>query len=417
MSLPVAILLLVLAGVAARTLGLLRLAIWQVMVLGAAAVLLTGGIAPLAAARSVDPSVMVFLAAMFLLGEAMERSGYLAHLAGILFARAGSVDALVLMVMFGAGAASALFMNDTLAVIGTPLVLILACKRHVEPRLLLLALAFAVTLGSVMSPIGNPQNLLIAVHGGMPSPFVSFFGWLGVPTLINLLLAYGVLRLRFRKHFHRIAPGGVPPEVSDPPLAWLARAGMLILLGLVGVRIALRAAGVAPDLPLAAAAAVAAAPLLLFSRRRLELLRNLDWATLVFFAALFILVRSVWDTGFFQGWVDRLHPALGSVPTVLMVSVFLSQVLSNVPLVALYLPLLIHGNASEAVLLALAAGSTVAGNLFILGAASNVIIAQGAERRGVSALSFSEFASTGVPLTLINLAVYWAYFHWVYASG
>lgn len=414
MNLPAAILLLVLAGVFARTLGLLRLAIWQIVALGAGAVLFTGGITPLAAVRSIDVSVMVFLAAMFVLGAALERSGSLANLAAVLFMRARSVDALVLGLMLGAGAASALLMNDTLAVIGTPLVLMLARERRVDARLLLLALAFSVTLGSVMSPIGNPQNLLIAVHGGMPDPFVSFLGALALPTLLNLLIAYALLRLRYRRHFRAVTGGVVaPPAVSDPALARWARVGLLTLIALVAVRAGLRAAGADVELPLAAAAAVAAAPVLLFSRRRVELLRHLDWGTLVFFAALFILVRSVWDTGLLQSWVVRLHPAFASIPTVLGSATLLSQVLSNVPLAALYLRLLLHSGAPQVTLLALAAGSTVAGNLFIFGAASNVIIAQGAARRGVAALSFGEFASVGVPLTLANLALYWFFLHWL----
>jgi len=411
LNLPVAILALALGAVAAQTLGLLRVAIWRIIALGAAAMLLTGGITPLGALRAIDPSVMVFLAAMFVLGEAMERSGYLAHLADRLFACAGSVDVLVLMLIFGVGAASALLMNDTLAVVGTPLVLALARERGVEPRLLLLALAFAVTLGSVMSPVGNPQNLLIAVHGGMADPFVSFFGRLGVPTLINLLLAYGVLRLYYRRHFHRLAAAGPVRAPSDPALARRARAGMTIFAALVIARIALRAAAPALDFPLPLAAALAALPVLL-SRRRVELLRNLDWGTLIFFAALFILVRGVWDSGFFQTWLERTHPAIGSVPTVLGAGALLSQVLSNVPLVALYLPLLRHAGAPETAFLALAAGSTVAGNLFLFGAASNVIIAQGAARRGVTALRFADFAFAGLPLALANLTVYWAFFRW-----
>ncbi len=66
---------------------------------------------------------------------------------------------------------------------------------------MLLALAFAVTIGSVMSPIGNPQNLLIASQGGLSNPFISFLSWLALPTIINLLAAYGVLRLSFWGHF------------------------------------------------------------------------------------------------------------------------------------------------------------------------------------------------------------------------
>jgi Na+/H+ antiporter NhaD/arsenite permease-like protein len=91
------------------------------------------------------------------------------------------------------------------------------------------------------------------------------------------------------------------------------------------------------------------------------------------------------------------------------VSVVLSQFLSNVPLVALYLPILTQLGVSVEGMMALAAGSTIAGNLTILGAASNVIIIQNAEKRGGTAFTFLEFVRIGVPLTIINVAVYWLF--------
>jgi Na+/H+ antiporter NhaD/arsenite permease-like protein len=72
------------------------------------------------------------------------------------------------------------------------------------------------------------------------------------------------------------------------------------------------------------------------------------------------------------------------------------------------LPLMHTVDASPQALLALAAGSTIAGNLTLVGAASNVIIAQAAERRGQH-LGFWRFFAVGAPLTLLNLAVYWCF--------
>jgi Na+/H+ antiporter NhaD/arsenite permease-like protein len=57
----------------------------------------------------------------------------------------------------------------------------------------------------------------------------------------------------------------------------------------------------------------------------------------------------------------------------------------------------------------LAAGSTIAGNLLILGAASNVIIIQNAESKSKQTLTFLEFAKVGIPLTILNLMVYWLF--------
>jgi Na+/H+ antiporter NhaD/arsenite permease-like protein len=156
-------------------------------------------------------------------------------------------------------------------------------------------------------------------------------------------------------------------------------------------------------------ALASAAPILLFSRRRGEILRKVDWYTLIFFASMFVLMRSVWLTGFFQSLVENSGFNLLSIETILLVGVVLSQFISNVPLVALYLPLLLQAGAGTRELAALAAGSTIAGNLTILGAASNVIIIQNAERRTGESLTFFDFVKIGAPLTLLNVVVYWAF--------
>lgn len=404
-NLPLLVLLVVFVLIAARKLGRFQVAIWQAMLGGALVVLLSRDITPQAALRAIDWDVMLFLFGMFVVGQALVQSGYLYQLAYGLFSRARSTDVLVLFVLFGAGLASALLMNDTLAIIGTPLVLRLAREHRIDARLMLLALAFAITTGSVMSPIGNPQNLLIALHGGIANPFLTFLQYLAVPTLLNLLLAYGILRLFFRREFHATPLVHAPVSLADPQLAQLVRISLGLILLLIALRILLVSLGTGIEFPLSLLALAGALPLLLFSPRRGELLRRLDWHTLAFFIGLFVLMAAVWQSGFFQHWLARAAIDISHPLAILLVPVGLSQLISNVPLVALYLPLLQHAGADLQGLMILAAASTVAGNLLILGAASNVIIIQNAERQG-SRLGFFTFAALGIPLTLGNLLVY-----------
>ena len=145
---------------------------------GALAVLFTGQITPVDAFNAINFDVILFLFGMFLVGQALETSGYLSYLAHKLFGKARSTDQLLLLILFGFGTLAAFLMNDTLAIIGTPLVLLLAEENDLPTKPMLLTLAFTITTGSVMSPIGNPQNLLIAVNGNLINPFVSFFRYL-----------------------------------------------------------------------------------------------------------------------------------------------------------------------------------------------------------------------------------------------
>jgi len=401
------ILIIVFILIAVRQIGNVKLQIWQIMLFGALAVLLTGQISPIDALKSINLDVMFFLFGMFVVGQALEESGYLSHLSHKLFKRAKSADHLILFILFGMGVAAAFLMNDTLAIIGTPVVLLLAKKNNTSPKLLLLALAFAVTIGSVMSPIGNPQNLLIAINGSISNPFITFFKFLLIPTTINLFLAYILLKLFYKEQFHRNLSNYSQEPINDHKLALLSKFSLILIIILVLAKIVAVFLGLQIDFRLTYIALISALPILILSQKRFDIIKKIDWYTLIFFAAMFILMESVWESGFFQSMITGTNLNITSIFMILAISVLLSQLISNVPLVALYLPMLIHAGASTKEMVALAAGSTIAGNLFILGAASNVIIIQNAEKKAGETLTFLEFAKVGIPLTIVNIIVYW----------
>ncbi len=401
------VLIAVLILISIRQTSRIKIEIWQIMLMGALTVLLTGQISPQDGYRSINFDVIVFLTGMFIIGEAMYESGFLLFLSSQMLGRIKSLDKLVLLILFGTGMLSAILMNDTLAIIGTPLVLSLAKFRNVSPKLLLLSLAFGVTTGSVASPIGNPQNLLIALNGNLSNPFVQFAQYLFIPTAVNLFLAFILLRLFYRGQFKRYAPSNqVEEPIRDRHLALLAGISFILLLMLVAAKIAAVTLGLGESFRLTYIAVLSALPILIFSRSRVEVVRNIDWKTLVFFASMFVLMASVWQSGAVQSMIEGSNANFSNVPMILTLSVLLSQIVSNVPFVALYLPLL--SEATVKGMMALAAGSTIAGNLFILGAASNVIIIQNAEKENET-LTFFDFARIGVPLTLLNTLVYWIF--------
>jgi Na+/H+ antiporter NhaD/arsenite permease-like protein len=209
--------------------------------------------------------------------------------------------------------------------------------------------------------------------------------------------------------FHEAELKHSQEPIRNHDLAVLSRMAVQIVILLVGVKILIGLLGNGDILRLPHIALAAALPILVGSRLRWRVLRRIDWQTLVFFASMFVLMESVWETGFFQHVLADLPWDPRAPGMILSVSVVLSQLISNVPLVALYQPLILHAGAGVPELMALAAGSTIAGNLFILGAASNVIIIQNAEKRKGGTISFLEFARAGIPLTLLNAGVYWIF--------
>lgn len=403
------ILLIVFTFIAVRQIGKIKLEIWQVMTLGALGCLLTGEISAFDAVKSVNLDVIIFLFGMFVVGVGLEESGYLSHLSYKIFKWAKSQDELLILILFIIGFASAFLMNDTLAIIGTPVVLHLSKKHNTSRKLLLLTLAFAVTIGSVMSPIGNPQNLLIALEGNIHNPFILFFKLLLIPTVINLIVAYFVLKLFYKDKFHNNSLNHSQEPIMSKSLAKLSKISLYIIIIMVILKISIVTAGINFDFRLTYIALVASLPILIFSEKRFEVLKNVDWKTLLFFVSMFILMQSFWNSGLIQGLINNMNINITNMLMIFVVSIVLSQFISNVPLVALYLPMLLEAGASSKEMVALAAGSTIAGNLFILGAASNVIIIQNAEKKSNETITFLEFAKVGIPLTVLNTIVYYVY--------
>ncbi|MCX6769794.1 MAG: SLC13 family permease [Candidatus Micrarchaeota archaeon] len=400
-ALALVILLIVL-----RRVGGLEVPIWAAMCIGAALVLLAGAISPQAALDSIDFPLILFLFGTFAIARALEISGLLEDFAYKAFGRAENYSGLLIIILFGAGLLSAILMNDPFAVIGTPLVILMSRKLGMDPKPFLFALIFSITIGSALTPIGNPQNLLIATKSGMSAPFLAFAQYLLLPTLVNLAIAYFVLKL-FYPDKEKGRKFGLNTNISmvrDSGLAFLGKLSVALFVLLIIARIVGGVLGFETLIPLPAIAIIGALPVLIFSKRRVEVARTLDWETLVLFCAMFVLMQAVWNEGLFQSILASLALDVKSIGVILAVSAVASQFVSNVPFAALYLPLLAAAGAGTKEFIALAAGSTLAGNLTPIGAASNLIILASAEKRG-ERISFFEFLKIGVVMTALNLLV------------
>lgn len=160
------------------------------------------------------------------------------------------------------------------------------------------------------------------------------------------------------------------------------------------------------------------AALYALSADRMQILKSVDYSVLVFFVAMFVVTSAMWSSGaisVIMGWLPDPDPAdkAQSIGVITAASLSLSQVLSNVPFVTLYDYVMIDGgfmghHVSQ--WLMLAAASTIAGNMTILGAASNIIVIEAAKARGIRAFGFFEFAKIGSVITAANIAIYAAFF-------
>ena len=402
----VGILAVVFLLIMVRRVGKFRLPIWGIMTGGALAALIFQTISIPSAVSAVQLDVIAFLFGMFVFGAALDMSGLLHSIVLKGFTKAKNKRQVMLIFMLTTAAASAVFMNDTVAVIGAPIAMFCAAKFGIPAVRMLLALCFAVTFGSAATPIGNPQNLLIALFG-VPDAFVTFAVYLAVPSVVCLMLSYLILS-------RGISSDAVVMDTSDgvfdDRLSKICKVSFVLILFAVAARIAGSFFGY--EVSFIWIAAAGAVPLLLFSSKRFALLKAVDYRTLIFYVSMFILMEAVWESGVLQ---VLLPESLSySIPVMVTAGAVVSQFVSNVPFVLMVLPLLETAASSVPLYMAASAGCTAAGALTILGAASTIIIIQRAEKEGGS-VSFLTYLKAGLPITLSAILMY-SLWIWIVSS-
>jgi len=374
--------------------------IWQVMVGGAVVLLVLGEISPGDAFGAIDWNVIAYLFGVFSIAAGLYDSG-VSHTMGAWITRSGNSDRAFLIFILIVAVCSAVLTNDAAAVIGTPIALMLARALKWPPLVPLIALCAAVTVGSMITPVGNPQNILIATKGAMENPVGTFAFWLAVPTILSLGFVYFWLRRMLRTGAADAAmQRGTLPQPHDEPRTWPAYLATSLLVFLIGADSVLNSLGSTFVIPFGVASIIACAPIYLFTNRRRRTFLEVDWPTLAFFVAMFVVTGSLLESGSLQAILGPLQGYLGEPNVTAAIAFFASQIFSNVPLVEIYLQLLHTMEIPN--LMMLAGISTLAGNLFIISAASNVIVVQQAERLGQPAFTFWQFARIMLPVTVVS---------------
>lgn len=385
-----------LAGIAVGRLPFLRMNRAALAFAGAAVLILVGALSPRQAFEAVDLEALALILAMMVVAANLRISGFFTWVSERALLLARSPRGLLAAVVAVTGVFSALFLNDTMCLVLTPLVAELTLSGRRDPIPYLVGVATAANVGSCATIIGNPQNMLIGSSSGIP--FTSFFLKLVLPSLLGLAVCWAVIVLAFRNEFRRgesLGSGTAAPRAAENPALLrksVAAAGLMV-------------AALAAGMPTVTAALLAAAFLLVSRRTESErIFAEVDFALLVFFAGLFIITRAIEGTALFQAAVSAALPAASRSPWAFSgASLALSNLVSNVPAVMLLRPMIPSFQDPEKAWLLLALSSTFAGNLTLLGSVANLIVAEGAKRRGID-LSFGRYFAAGLPITVITTA-------------
>lgn len=359
-----------------------------IALVGAAALIAIGALTEDEAFAAIDVGTILLLAAMMVVNVNLHLAGFFNVMGQQVLTIAHRPHTLLAIVVLMSGTLSAIFLNDTICLMFTPLVVDITKRLGRNPIPYLIGLATATNIGSTATITGNPQNVIIGQASDIS--YLTFLVHLAPVALIGLVVCWGVIILVFRSEFMgQLAHIELPEPRIYPPLL---RRTVWVVIGLMIAFLI--------GLPIVSSACVAAG-LLLVSRLKPAKLLDIDWNLLAFFGGLFVVTSAIEITGISDDLFQGLRPALeGSVASLSIATAALSNVVSNVPAVLLLRPEM-HTQQDW---LVLAMSSTLAGNLTLLGSAANLIVAELAAEQGVK-LGFVDYLKVGVPVTLLTLCI------------
>lgn len=387
--------LLTLIGIAIGSYPGFRMNRATIALVGATTLVILNNLSLEEAAKIVDINTIMLLFAMMVLNINLRLSGFFNIIANRIIRIAKTPQQLLALIIFSSGFLSGLFLNDTIVIMFTPLLIEVVLKLKRNPIPYLIALATSANVGSVTTIVGNPQNMIIGIFSGLS--FIEFAIKLFPVALLGFLIVWIVIVMIYRKEFREkiiLKSEEFQPKVFRPLLIKSSIVLTIMLIAFVS------------GLPIALSALGASALLLITRRIKPErVFIELDWSLLVFFSGLFIvtdLLNQILIAPNFNGSIEFITK--NPIIDLSVISLILSNLISNVPAVLVLSPIIKQLGNTEIYWLALAMSSTFAGNLTLLGSVANLIVAESAKRHGVN-LSFSEYLKSGIPITILSLIV------------
>ncbi|MCE4608175.1 MAG: anion permease [Caldisphaeraceae archaeon] len=365
-------------------------------------------------------NLILLLIGMFSIVGIIEESGLIDYFI-IKLSRLTKSKTLLLYIFSLFFAIAASFMvNDAVAIFGVGFLPMISRILDMPLEPLAFLLVFSITIGSAMTPIGNPQNMLIATEASISAPFVTFFKYLAVPTFINLCLTTYILAKIYRvKRGNRYLNPGLLIQknyLRNKRDAYVGLIGLALTIFLMLLNDFLEMFRLPHVTQIGLIPFVIASFSYIFVSSPREVLSKVNWSAIIFFIAMFIASQGIWNSTLLSYPLHYLLPRLMNNTSgflrITLISLLFSQLLSNVPFTNIFI-LYLHnlGYSSRDVLswITFSMSSTIAGNFTILGAISNVIILDSLETRFNTSISYARFIKLGVMITLVNVSIYLLY--------
>lgn len=383
--------------------------------LGAFVFVLIGVLDAEQAIESIDWATLGLLAGMMIIVGVTEKTGVFTYLAlRIAQLSGGRPFMLMFLLALVTGVASAFLDNLTAILLVVPITLVIADQLRIAAIPLVLTEIFASNIGGTATLIGDPPNILIGTHVE-ELDFIDFIVNLAPVAFFTLFVAIGVLWFMFRKQLviepsrvHELEKLDAARDVRGNP--YVTRC-VAVLIGTVFVFFIHSWIGLEP----AVVALGGATVLLLIAADDIdEALGTVEWPTMFFFMALFVMVGGLEEQGIVERVADLIADATGGSDVgeglaILWGAAFGSALVDNIPFTAAMIPVVDELAAEDQVFndarwWALALGACFGGNATIVAAAANVA-ATGVLDRVRRPVTFGAFLRAGLPITILSLAI------------
>ena len=370
----------------------------------------------------VDWNVIFLLLGMMVIVSVLKQTGVFDFLAIWAAKRAkGKPFAVMVMLVVITAVASALLDNVTTVLLIAPVTLLVCDRLRVPPVPFLIAEVLASNIGGTATLIGDPPNIIIGSRAGLS--FNDFVVNLGPIVVILMVVFVGMCRVMFRSAFQydeeRVAAVMALNEREAIRDRGLLLRSMVVLFAVMVGFVAHSALHVEPSL----VALLGAGALVAISKLDPpEFLEEVEWATLVFFIGLFIMVGALVEVGVIESLGEAVTEAVGdqyflAASVLLWGSALLSGIVDNIPYVATMSPLVQDlvqsgegSSQAHALWWALALGADLGGNATAVGASANVVVIGIAARNG-HPISFWKFTKYGLVVAFVTIAIAWPYLY------
>ena len=380
---------------------------------GAVVLLLTNVLTVDKAVGYIDFNTIGVLVGMMLFVAVIKNSGVFEYIA-IRAAKMAKGDPWKIMVAFILITAflSAFLDNVTTVLLVGPMTITLARMLNINPVPFLITQIFAANIGGTATLIGDPPNIMIGSATGLG--FLDFVANTGIVAVVSIVVIIIIMRFLYKTKL--VADAEAISAVSHldenkaiEDQALLIKSLIMICLVVIGFifhsQIGIESSTVALS---------AAAIIMVIGRQNIDYaIGEVEWPTILFFVALFIVVGGLDETGVIGQLANLVlsttegHPVV-TMMVLLWASALLSSVLDNIPFVATLIPLVIAlgegGMDVEPLWWAISLGACLGGNGTLIGASANVVLSGVSGKHGYP-ITFKTYTKIGFPIMIVTIVI------------